>query len=79
MYDRYKEFLASEVDDTLKEKEDEDDDDDEHHVGHSIVAVDQSAITGESLAVSYKKNSLTLSNIFGMNSPLTTHLLITGR
>lgn len=53
MVENYKEFMASANDDTLKEKEDEDDDEDqkENHVGVSLVAVDQSAITGESLAV----------------------------
>ncbi|GAD92403.1 plasma membrane ATPase 2 [Paecilomyces variotii No. 5] len=51
-FEAYKEFLAQETDDTLKEKdEDEDEGDREHHTGSSLVAVDQSAITGESLAV----------------------------
>ena len=50
MFDVYKEIRASAHDDTLKEKDD--DDENEHHTGSSIVAVDQSAITGESLAVS---------------------------
>jgi H+-transporting ATPase len=49
MFDIYKELRASAHDDTLKEKDD--DDENEHHTGSSIVAVDQSAITGESLAV----------------------------
>lgn len=55
MFEKFKEVQASLVDDTVKEKqEDEDEDvhDREHHTGHSIVATDQSAITGESLAVS---------------------------
>ncbi|KAJ9217626.1 hypothetical protein DTO166G4_808 [Paecilomyces variotii] len=52
MFEAYKEFLTQANDDTLKEKdEDEDEGDREHHTGSSIVAVDQSAITGESLAV----------------------------
>jgi H+-transporting ATPase len=55
MYDAYKEILATHNDDTFKEKE-EDDEDDEGEAkaataGVSIIAVDQSAITGESLAV----------------------------
>ncbi|KAL4897593.1 E1-E2 ATPase-domain-containing protein, partial [Aspergillus ambiguus] len=52
-YETYKEYLASAADDTLKEKDDEDDDDGgiEARAGVSLVAVDQSAITGESLAV----------------------------
>jgi H+-transporting ATPase len=39
--------------DDAKEKKEgsEDDDDDDHHIGSPIVATDQSAITGESLAV----------------------------
>ncbi|GAM40336.1 hypothetical protein EIK77_010828 [Talaromyces pinophilus] len=49
-FEKYKEYLATMAEDTLKEKG-EDDDEEEHHTGHSIVAVDQSAITGESLAV----------------------------
>ncbi|KUL88981.1 hypothetical protein ZTR_06095 [Talaromyces verruculosus] len=49
-FEKYKEHLATMAEDTLKEKG-EDDDEEEHHTGHSIVAVDQSAITGESLAV----------------------------
>ncbi|EAW21780.1 plasma-membrane proton-efflux P-type ATPase [Aspergillus fischeri NRRL 181] len=53
MFETYKEYLASANDDTLKEKEDEDDEDGgiEARVGVSLIAVDQSAITGESLAV----------------------------
>ena len=53
MFANYKEFMANQNDDTLKEKEDEDEDADEgdNHYGVSLVAVDQSAITGESLAV----------------------------
>jgi H+-transporting ATPase len=51
-FEIYKEHVATQGDDTLKEKdEDEDEGDREHHLGHSITAVDQSAITGESLAV----------------------------
>ncbi|PTU21793.1 hypothetical protein P175DRAFT_0500676 [Aspergillus ochraceoroseus IBT 24754] len=52
MYETYKEYLATANDDTLKEKDDEDEDGGiEARVGVSLVAVDQSAITGESLAV----------------------------
>ena len=49
-FERYKEYMATLGDDSLKEKDDENDDV-EHHTGVSLVAVDQSAITGESLAV----------------------------
>ncbi|KAF7137104.1 hypothetical protein CNMCM5793_007117 [Aspergillus hiratsukae] len=53
MFETYKEYLATANDDTLKEKEDEDDEDGgiEARVGVSLLAIDQSAITGESLAV----------------------------
>ncbi|KAL2831088.1 hypothetical protein BDW59DRAFT_158035 [Aspergillus cavernicola] len=52
MFETYKEYLASANDDTLKEKEDDDEDDVmEARLGVSLLAVDQSAITGESLAV----------------------------
>ncbi|KAL4923506.1 plasma-membrane proton-efflux P-type ATPase [Aspergillus undulatus] len=52
-FETYKEYLATANDDTLKEKDDEDDEDGgiEARLGVSLVAVDQSAITGESLAV----------------------------
>ncbi|KAJ5820289.1 hypothetical protein N7474_005880 [Penicillium riverlandense] len=51
-YETYKEYLANANDDTLKEKaEDDDEDAREVHQGVSLVAADQSAITGESLAV----------------------------
>ncbi|RDW86293.1 plasma-membrane proton-efflux P-type ATPase [Aspergillus mulundensis] len=51
-YETYKEYLASANDDTLKEKDDDDEDGGiEARLGVSLVAVDQSAITGESLAV----------------------------
>lgn len=43
--------MATANEDTLKEKEDEDDDNIEASLGVSLLAVDQSAITGESLAV----------------------------
>lgn len=43
--------MATANEDTLKEKEDEDDDNVEASLGVSLLAVDQSAITGESLAV----------------------------
>ena len=52
MYEAYKEHMATANEDTLKEKEDDDDDDNvEASLGVSLLAVDQSAITGESLAV----------------------------
>lgn len=52
MFEHYKEFMAAANDDTLKEKvEEEDDGGMESHEGVSLAAVDQSAITGESLAV----------------------------
>ncbi|KAJ5886520.1 Plasma membrane ATPase [Penicillium subrubescens] len=52
MFDAYKEYLVTSQDDTLKEKEDEEDEDSrEIHQGVSLIACDQSAITGESLAV----------------------------
>ena len=43
--------MATANEDTLKEKEDDDDDNVEASLGVSLLAVDQSAITGESLAV----------------------------
>jgi len=51
MYETYKEHLATVGEDTLKEKEDDDEGAMEAQLGVSLVAVDQSAITGESLAV----------------------------
>lgn len=51
MFSAYKEFLINSQEDTLKEKEDEDEDAREAHAGVSLIACDQSAITGESLAV----------------------------
>ncbi|EAL92809.1 hypothetical protein KXW29_005676 [Aspergillus fumigatus] len=52
MFETYKEYLATANDDTLKEKDDDDEDGGiEARVGVSLIAVDQSAITGESLAV----------------------------
>jgi len=52
MFEAYKEYLVTSQDDTLKEKgEDDDEDDREIHQGVSLIACDQSAITGESLAV----------------------------
>ncbi|KAK1140483.1 hypothetical protein N8T08_010328 [Aspergillus melleus] len=52
MFDTYKEYLIQSQDDTLKEKDDDDEDGGiEARAGVSLVAVDQSAITGESLAV----------------------------
>jgi H+-transporting ATPase len=53
-YARYKDALIAHAnEDKLKEKKSDDDDDDDGsiHTGHSIVACDQSSITGESLAV----------------------------
>ncbi|EYE96062.1 plasma-membrane proton-e [Aspergillus ruber CBS 135680] len=51
MFETYKEHLANVGEDTLKEKEDDDEGAMEAQLGVSLVAVDQSAITGESLAV----------------------------
>ncbi|KAJ6085517.1 hypothetical protein N7499_005146 [Penicillium canescens] len=52
MFEAYKEYLANATDDTLKEKHGDDDEDDvDVHQGVSLIACDQSAITGESLAV----------------------------
>lgn len=53
MFDNYKEFLVNSQDDTLKEKDEDEDEDErrEAHAGVSLIACDQSAITGESLAV----------------------------
>ncbi|KAF7589379.1 hypothetical protein BBP40_004427 [Aspergillus hancockii] len=52
MFETYKEYLATANDDTLKEKDDDEDETGiEARSGVSLVAVDQSAITGESLAV----------------------------
>lgn len=52
MFETYKEYLATANDDTLKEKDEDDDDGGiEARVGVSLLAIDQSAITGESLAV----------------------------
>ncbi|KAJ5538095.1 hypothetical protein N7494_007574 [Penicillium frequentans] len=53
MFENYKEFLINSADDTLKEKDEDEDEDErrEAHAGVSLIACDQSAITGESLAV----------------------------
>ncbi|KAJ6032251.1 Plasma membrane ATPase [Penicillium herquei] len=55
MFENYKEYLANYNDDTLKEKNEDEDEDDEYareaRAGVSLIACDQSAITGESLAV----------------------------
>ncbi|CRL20740.1 ATPase, P-type, H+ transporting proton pump [Penicillium camemberti] len=52
MFENYKEYLANATSDDLKEKHGDDDDDEgETHQGVSLIACDQSAITGESLAV----------------------------
>ncbi|KAJ6157414.1 hypothetical protein N7470_005006 [Penicillium chermesinum] len=53
MFETYKEFLANNNSDELKEKDDDEDDEyaREAHAGVALVACDQSAITGESLAV----------------------------
>ncbi|KAI9746681.1 MAG: hypothetical protein M1818_000395 [Claussenomyces sp. TS43310] len=52
-FQRYKDEMRDRTNEDIKEVE-EDDEDDPHgkpHIGHSLVACDQSAITGESLAV----------------------------
>lgn len=53
MYEAYKEHMAHAGEDDLKEKDEDDDEDEamEASLGVSLLAVDQSAITGESLAV----------------------------
>lgn len=51
MYEAYKEHMAHAHEDDLKEKDEDDDDDVEASLGVSLLAIDQSAITGESLAV----------------------------
>ena len=50
-FEEYKELMRQELNEPSEKKtEDEDDDEDKHH-GVSLIAADQSAITGESLAV----------------------------
>ena len=52
-FEEYKELMRQELNEPSEKKEGdkEDDDEEEKHHGHSLVAADQSAITGESLAV----------------------------
>lgn len=52
LFETYKEQLAHDADDSLQEEDDSDTDRDGHDHEQSIIAADQSAITGESLAVS---------------------------
>ncbi|KAH0831486.1 plasma-membrane proton-efflux P-type ATPase [Fonsecaea pedrosoi CBS 271.37] len=49
-FEEYKE-MVSDPEQYHSKNHTDSDDDEEHHIGHSIVATDQSAITGESLAV----------------------------
>ncbi|KAG8529275.1 uncharacterized protein KY384_005910 [Bacidia gigantensis] len=51
-FEEYKELMRQELNEPSEKKpEEEDDDDDDKHHGISLIAADQSAITGESLAV----------------------------
>ena len=51
-FEVYKELMRQELNEPSEKKaEEEEADEDEHHVGVALIAADQSAITGESLAV----------------------------
>lgn len=51
-FEEYKELMRQELNEPSEKKEGaEDDDEEEKHHGHALIAADQSAITGESLAV----------------------------
>ena len=50
-FEEYKELIRQELNEPSEKKAEEDEDDDEHHHGISLIAADQSSITGESLAV----------------------------
>ena len=50
-FEEYKELMRQELNEPSEKKEGEDDEEEEKHHGHSLIAADQSAITGESLAV----------------------------
>lgn len=51
-FEEYKELMRQELNEPSEKKpEDDDDDDEEKHHGNPLIATDQSAITGESLAV----------------------------
>ncbi len=51
-FEEYKELMRQELNEPSEKKEGaEDDDEEDKHHGHSLIAADQSAITGESLAV----------------------------
>lgn len=49
-FEEYKELMRQELNEPSEKQPDEDDDEEKHH-GVSLIATDQSAITGESLAV----------------------------
>ena len=50
-FEEYKELMRQELNEPSEKKEGEEDEEEEKHHGHSLIAADQSAITGESLAV----------------------------
>ncbi len=50
-FEEYKELMRQELNEPSEKKPEDDDDDEEKHHGVSLIAADQSAITGESLAV----------------------------
>ena len=50
-FEEYKELMRQELNEPSEKKEGEDDEEEEKHHGHALIAADQSAITGESLAV----------------------------
>lgn len=50
-YADYLDYINSDISTEAKSEDDDEEDEHAHKIGHSIVAVDQSSITGESLAV----------------------------
>jgi len=50
-FEEYKELMRQELNEPSEKKADEEEDEDDKHHGTSLIAADQSAITGESLAV----------------------------
>ena len=68
-FENYKEMQNSPIDTSSAEKDFEDGDEgEEKKYGVSIVAIDQSAITGESLAVSSEHPCMTLSTLINLLS-----------